>query len=78
MSMSTRSIAKVITEQLDRHQAEVERRIPYARIRAGLDVISEFARGIRYTLDEVCFRIRMAIRKAEDSRFKSCADWWTS
>ena len=72
------ALAHVIAEQLNRYQGEVELRLAYARIRGDLDVICEFVRGSRYTLDEVCGRVKMARRKAENSRFKSSADWWTA
>ncbi len=70
--------AHVIAEQLDRYLSEVDLRIPYARARTSLDLISEVVRGSRFTADDIRGRIKMAIRKAENSKSKSGDDWWTS
>jgi len=72
------SLADVIADQLNRHQAEVDLCIPYARARTDLDVITQFVRGSRFTLDEVCGRVKLARRKAEKWMFKPSNDWWSS
>jgi hypothetical protein len=55
-----------IVAQLDRHQAKVFARVAYARARTALEIITEMARGTRYTYDDVHGRIYLAIRKAEE------------
>jgi hypothetical protein len=70
-------LTHVIAEQLNRHQSEVFVRIPYARARADLDLISQMVHGSRYTLDEVCYHVTIAKRKAE-KYLHVPGDWWTS